>query len=269
MSTETVETTEPEDRNRAVVTTMEPEEGADDGAQADNDAPASEDPPADAAPADGVQDPPAAKPRQPWHVKRLGQVVAERDEVRAALDAANAKIAAFESGEGGGKLYTEDEVRSRIDTEASQKARLRELDTRLDTMFDAGAKAHKDFGDRVDSYVKAFGVETLRGRQDFFEAVSDLPNGADVIHALGGDLDQMADLLEMPPHKMGMALATLSADLAKPKGAVVSKVPAPIVPLEKTTVSEMDIADPRLPMDEFVRRRKEARAERATQGRRR
>lgn len=265
MSTET-DDTETEEADRAIVTSQEVEDD-DIGDGAGDEEAEIEAEPAPIGAAEAEADEPPAKTRQPWHVKRLGKVVAERDDLKSKLEAAEAKLAA-QGGEDGAKLFTEDEVRQRIETEASQKSRIRELDTRLDTMFETGAKAHKDFVDRVQGYVKAFGVETLQARQDFFEAVSELPNGADVIHALGGDLDQMGDILEMPPYKMGMALAQLSSELAKPKGAVVSKVPAPIVPLERTTVSELDIADPRLPMDEYVRRRQEARAVRKQSGRR-
>lgn len=229
-----------------------------------------------AEPEDGAEDAPAAdraqaseKPeRQPWHVKRLGKVVQERDALKAELEAARAKLADAEIN-GGASLYTEDEVRQRIATEAARQAHATTLNSKLDDIFAAGLKANgAAFQERVNGYVQAFGPEALATRQDFFEAVADLPNGSDVIFALGGDLDHMAELLEMPAHKMGVELGKLSAQLGSPKARALSRAPAPIRPLETTNVAELDLADPKLPMDEYVRRRQEARAERRNGSRR-
>lgn len=213
---------------------------------------------ADAVDDDAAKPEPVAKDRQPWHVKRIGNLTRKNEEAAAALKAANDKIAAMEAAANGGegpKLYTEDEVRSRINSESTLKAKAERTNERLENLFETGTKAYKDFGTRVEGYVKAFGSEALAQRPDFFEAVSELPNGADVIHNLSGDLDHMAEFLEMPAYKMGMALKELSMTLAKPKSASVSKAPAPIVPLETKNNSELALDDPKLPMAEYVRRR--------------
>ncbi len=212
----------------------------------------------------------APKTRQPWQAKRIGKLKDRAETAEQKLADAEAKIAALEaqSSEGGKKLYTEAEIRGRIESEATQKANARAIDQKLDTIFEQGTKAHKDFAQRVDGYVQAFGKEALQQRPDFFEAVAELPNGADVIHALGGDLDHMAEILEMPGYKMGMALADLSTKLAKPTGVQVSKVPAPIRPLEVVNKAELPLTDPRVPMDDWVqRRRAERQAHRAAKGR--
>lgn len=216
---------------------------------------------------------PVAKDRQPWHVKRIGNLTKEKDRLAAEIKARDEKIAALEAAASGSaegpKLYTEDEVRSRINSESTLKAKAERTNERLESLFETGTKTYKDFGARVEGYVKAFGSEALAQRPDFFEAVSELPNGADVIHNLSGDLDHMAEVLEMAPVKMGMELARLSEKLGKPKSGQVSKTPPPIKPLETVNNSELALDDPKLPMDEYVRRREAAREARAASGRRR
>lgn len=218
--------------------------------------------PDDAAPE--LRDDSSKPAKEPWYTKRIGKLTKENSEREAKLRAAEEKIAAMEAagGENAPKLYTEAEVEARIERRASEKSEAAQINTKLDDMFDKGVATHKDFEKRVQAYGQAFGPD-LAKRVDFFTAVSDLDNGADVLHALGGDLDRMADILDMPPARMGIALAQMSAKMAAPKPKPLSKAPVPIKPLEANTKRAASIDDPNISQEEYTRLRREQRAARA------
>lgn len=213
-------------------------------------------------------DPKPAK--EPWYTKRIGKLTKEASNAKEELQAARDKIAAMEAASAGGedapRLYTQAEVDAQIEKRASEKSEISQINGKLDTMFETGLKSHKDFEKRVQAYGQAFGQE-LATRVDFFTAVSDLDNGSDVLYALGGDLDRMADILEMSGPRMGIALANLSAKLAAPKPKPLSKAPSPIKPLESTTKAAKSIWDKDISDDEYVRLRREQRAAKQANGR--
>lgn len=209
-----------------------------------------------AAPAAATAAEPAEPPkstRRPWYEKRIDSLTAGQrtaEEAAATLrreaDEAKGKLAAYEAlygkqdGSGpaapaaapappaDGRTYTQAEVQA----EAARIAGLQTLNSKLDSMFDAGVTKHgDDFKQRVTQVQAAFGEE-LKTRVDLFSALSDLPNAADVYHELTGDLDHFAEVLAMSPVQLGMELARISTKAgAKPRGPQVSKVPPPIEPL--------------------------------------
>lgn len=221
---------------------------------------------------DGDEPPAPPKTRTPWTVKRIDQLTAtskaaaERAE-RAEAEAANyrSQVAAYEAlygkpeGAAGAppaaapaaadpaaRTYTQAEVQE----EARRIASLQTLNTKCETLFNDGAKKHGDaWKAQVDAAGQAFGAD-LRQRGDFFQALTDLPNGADVYHQLTGDLDHFAEVLAMGPVQLGMELAGLSAKAnAKPKGPAVSRAPAPIEPIDgsggngDTPLEKLSMAD--------------------------
>lgn len=197
-------------------------------------------------------------PRKDWRQARFDKLTAERKAAEERAKAAEERAAALEAlysnqdapeGSAPAKLYTEAEVMAR----AKEVARLTDLNTRADRLFDDGSAKFKDWTTRVAQVNEAFG-DQLSQRADIFDAITKLPNAPDVYHALGGDLDHMAHVLELSPVELGMELASLSAKLAKPKPPIVSKAPAPIKPLEKNQVDELPLDDPRVSMEEFNRR---------------
>lgn len=244
--------------------------------------------PPDAAAAEGAEgaesgeQEPQRPTRVPWQVKRIGELTAEKKGLadaaaaeKARADAAEARAASYEALYGkpdgtpapapaaapdGERRYTEVEVAA----EAARRANLAALDQRCETLFNDGKKAHgAAWQARIDQAGLAFG-DQLRQRGDFFEALTSLPNAADVYHALTGDLDHLGEVLAMNPVQLGMELAKMStAAAAKPKGSAVSRTPAPISPIEggDAGADETDLA--KMPMDQFAKTREAQRLERA------
>jgi hypothetical protein len=120
----------------------------------------------------------------------------------------------------------------------------------------------KTFNARVEQVGQAFASE-LSQRADFWTAITSLPNGADVYHELGGDLDHFAAVLEMQPVQLGMELARLSDKMAaRPRGPVISKVPPPIDPLNGGGAQEE--TDPaKMPMSDYAKDYERRRMQRA------
>lgn len=234
---------------------------------------------ADDADASGEPAPePEKKPaRVPWQVKRIDKLTAEAREAQEAREAAERRAqeaerraqayealygkdggaapAAGDAPAPAGRTYTEKDVQA----EAVRIANVRQLNERIDRVFDDGLKSKgADWNTRVSTAAAAFGAD-LQQRPDFFEALTALPNPDEVYYALAGDLDHFAEVLAMGPAQMGIALATM-ATKGGPKSPSVSRVPAPIAPLDASAPEEvpLDKAD----MSDYVKIREKQQAER-------
>lgn len=235
--------------------------------------PAGDPPPAaeEEPPAEGEEEPPAAEgeeeeppaaeaeeeaegeapaPRKDWRDRQIikaRKAEKEANERATALAAENAELRAAQGAEGEGAVLTDAE-RKRIRDEAAieirTEQRFKTINERCDAMFDAGAKAFpKTWETSVVAAGEVFGEE-MRARPDFLEAVTDLDNAAAVYHDLASDPDKMEEVLNLAPHKMGMELAKISARLAQaPRPKPISRVPAPITPLDGPTLQERSMED--------------------------
>lgn len=214
------------------------------------------DPPAEAA-AEGDPEPePEPKPkRKDWRESRIAELARKNGDLQRKLDAALVVTAKPEGDGEGPKTYTEEEVDRRATERAATIAEQAALTKACNDLFARGVETHADkFIAARDGLAAAFG-DTLAARPDFLEALTELPNGHEVFFSLANDLDHAAEILALPSAKMGLRLAQLSTDAAKPKVRQVSGAPDPITPIRGSVRAEMDIDDPDLPMAEFVRRR--------------
>lgn len=212
--------------------------------------------------------------RQPWERKRIDKLTADakaaqeaREAAEARAQAAEARAATYEALYGrqeassapaagappppaGDRVYTQAE----FDAETSRRANITRLNERIEGVFDAGLKAKgAEWNTRINEAARAFGSD-LQQRPDIFEALTALPNAADVYFELAGDLDHMAEVLTLPPVQLGMELARLSAKAGtSPKGPSVSRAPAPIAPLDGAAPEAEDLT--KVPMEEYARTR--------------
>lgn len=118
-------------------------------------------------------------------------------------------------------------------------------------VYNAGKAKYADFDDALGAYQLLGGAPT-----DYIDAVQSLPNGEEVYYALGKNPDEAARVMKLPPVKMALELAKISAKISAPKP--VSKVPAPISPVDGTSRGEPD--PDKMSMAEWVKwREKNAR----------
>lgn len=241
------------------------EAGGDDGAAGGE---GGGDPPAAEA---GGETPPAKPARVPWHTKRIGQLTGEtrqaQEEAAAArreAEEARRQVAAYQALYGtdgvpaaapaaapaaspapaaaapaSGRTYTAEEFQAAV----ADQARLQTLNQTLEGWYAQGVEKG---GDKFKADIAAAGqaFPQLGQRRDLWEALAALPNGGDVYATLAGDLDHLAEVLEMPPVQLGMELAKQSAALAKPasRGAAppISRAPKPPATVEGQGGSQFD-----------------------------
>lgn len=216
---------------------------------------------------EGEGDPEPEKPKKDWRDRQIIKArQAERDaraEAAAATQRAKELEAQIAGGAEGATVLTpaeRDKIRAEAIQEVQQQSRFQRINDNSEAMFEAGTKAFpKTWESRVKDAAEIFSDE-MRAKPEFLETITDLDNSAAVYHELAGDPDKMEAVLNMPPHKMGVELARISAKLSSaPAPRPVSRAPAPIRPLDGPSVQERsleDLANDQSPaaMKEFDRR---------------
>lgn len=226
------------------------------------------------AAADGETEAASEAPKKDWRDRQIAKLrdqqrqrEEELAEAKRRAEAAEALLALPPEERNASLTEAQREaIRKEEAEKLEQKAYYTRINQNLETMYDAGKAAFASTWEtRVKQAAEVFSDE-LRSRPDFLEAVTELPNAAAVYHELAGDPDKMEAVLKLPPHKMGIELANLSAKVAKPASKPVSKVPAPIKPLDvrgaERTLEEL-LNDPNASMAEIDRRMNAEEAKRA------
>lgn len=234
----------------------------------------------DEAHADDERDDTGDKPK-PWVQKRFDAMTKARREAERRAEDAERRLAEFEARsqqargeEPPGELpdalkslspaqlqqALEAEADRRATAKASQIATEREFAAACNRVFEEGTKAFGDgFVRARDTLVQNFG-EVIQARPDFLQAVTELPNGHEVFHALGRNLDEADRILSLPPVKMAMELSRMSEKVGKKPAPVVSKAPAPVTRVEGMARAEKDLS--KVSMEEYARIREKQIAER-------
>jgi hypothetical protein len=91
-------------------------------------------------------------------------------------------------------------------------------------VYAKGKEAHSDFDEVLKQYTHLGGLSA-----QFIQSALETDRPAEVLYALGKDLDEAARISSLSPLKQAVAMERLAAKLAAPKK--VSKAPAPISPL--------------------------------------
>jgi hypothetical protein len=194
-----------------------------------------------------------------WRERRFMKEKTRREEAeKRAVEAENRAKALeelFSKPDGEREaLMTPEAARAVALEQVRREQYVQKLNTDADALFEAGKSAFpKTWEARINDAANALRDEIV-ARPDFIEAVLALENAPQVYHDLAGDLDRMENVLSLPPHKMGIELAKISAKLSATKPAPVSRAPAPIRPLEKPSKSDLPLDDPNISQEEFNRR---------------
>lgn len=145
------------------------------------------------------------------------------------------------------------EGKAELERVASEKAAKDALVKAGDDLYDEGvAKFGKDEHD------KALGTFRLFGglRQDLLKAVVKLPNGAEVMHHLGSNPEELERIYGMDSVDLAVEVATLSGKITKPAAKTVSDAKKPIDPHRPGGAPQpVDLNDKNLPMDQWVKER--------------
>ena len=217
--------------------------------------------PAPQTAAEGEQQPPETpeqqaeppKPqRDPWWNRRIDELTRARREAERERDAYRAMIESQGQQSDPTKPAAPAQPTVDVETRAREIAAQERLNEAANRIYSEGKMAHPEDFDQAVMQVAQ--VADLSRRPDFFEAVTALPNAADVYYAMGKNPDEAAHILSLPTARMAIELARLSAEVGRPKPQ--SRAPAPIAPVGKTAAPSATLSED-LPMAEWIKRREE------------
>lgn len=200
-------------------------------------------------------------------MQRVGALTRQKDELAAKLAAIEAAPRPPEGGTpspapAAGNLEAE------LNRRAEEIANAKAFNQTAWDITNAGSAKHRDFQQAVVALNSTFGQMSREFVEAALEAGGSKEAAADIIHALGTNIDKANGIMMLPLARQAVALAKFAEELkGKPKAPVVSNAPAPIVPAvgRGSSAPTHRIDDPNLPIEEFHKLRAEARAK---QGRR-
>jgi hypothetical protein len=174
--------------------------------------------------------------RAPWFQKRIDELTREKWEARREADAAKALAETLRQRQPDDQPKQEIPDLDRLVTERATQLRDAEaFNEACNATYQKGLKDIPNFAQAVEGYQLLGG---LADKRDFLEAINALPNGPQLYHHLGVNLDEGQRVLSLPPVKMTLELNKLSQKLAAPKP--VSKAPDPITPIGGSSVNDGD-----------------------------
>jgi len=138
-----------------------------------------------------------------------------------------------------------------INLRAQQLAQAQVVNTRANEVYTEGVKAfgRAEFDESVKTMNEAFGPQVI---PIVIDTLIDIPNAPQLIQYLADNPDIADDLANLPPHKLGAALARESNKIATPKPKPVSKAPPPIRPIAVQPSNEGDENLENLPMEKLA-----------------
>lgn len=206
------------------------------------------------------------KPKPTFYEKRFGELTRQKREAERRAEEAEARLAALERGETA-TSQDEGETQPRprqqqqpqpetdVERAAERLIEHREYSKRVTNVIAAG---EAEF-DKAEFTAKCNLIADIGGEavQDFMKIVTDsdvVTDGHKVIAALADDPDEAERVLSLNPVKMALALTKLSEKLSKPPAPKpVSRVPAPVDPVNGAARTTTRLDDPNIPMDDFAK----------------
>jgi hypothetical protein len=206
------------------------------------------------------------KPKPTFYEKRFGELTRKAREAERRAEDLQARLDAIERGETADpqpegetqpkprQQPTQQQPETDVERAAERLVEHREYSKRVTSMIAAGEAAF----DKNDFTQKCNLIADIGGEAvpEFMRIVTDsdvVTDGHKVIAALADDPDEAERILSLNPVKMALALTKLSEKLAKPVPKQVSKVPAPVEPVNGAARATTRLDDPNIPMDDFAK----------------
>jgi hypothetical protein len=194
--------------------------------------------------------------------RRIDREVAKRKVLETEVAELKAKLAANPDK---ANTLTEEEVESRAEKKATEKALMKEFNQASDRLFNAAVKLDKDFQKKINTLADDIGA--IPGH--LVGILDDLDNGGDVLVHFTNNPDDAEEIYQLSPARAAVKLAKLSAKIEaekKPAPKAISKVPEPAETIKGGSKSPDTLPkEPTKNMAEFVRiRAKQAEERRRT-----
>ena len=233
-------------------------------------------PPAAAAPSPAPEapapappsDPPPKAPSPDWKEARIARLTGQLREAQERLRVAETKPPAPSALP---PVVPAAEVDARAEALAKELEAQRDFNRRCDETAQAGRKSfgEAEFNSRVQDLVKIFDRNDPAQATAYnllLDAAMSTGKGHEIVHKLGGDLNEASRLLSLPPIRMAMEIAKMASP---PPAAPISQAPKPITPIGNAGLSNTPISpdDPErggtLTTEDWMRRREAQVRERA------
>lgn len=195
---------------------------------------------------------PAAKPVEDWKDARIRQLTAKLADERKK----RAELPAEESKPGESA-----EIERQVELRAQAKARIDAFNKACTDAAAEGKAKFPDFDQRVGELVRLIDPQdpaSAAAYNEFLVAALETGKAPEIIHALGGDLNEAARILSLPPIKRAVELTRLAEkepsaapDLPKPIKAIGSNKGAAATQIDPADASRAD----NLSTAEWIRRR--------------
>lgn len=201
---------------------------------------------------------PEPKPKRDFQKERIDTLTRQREDARRDLEVARRETEAARAlaagREDAPQALAEAEIERRLTErlatrDAAMQQRLFQEET--GRVLREGRERFPDFEDARASFIDLFGD---RAPQTFYEAITDLPNGAEVFRDLGLNPELAERVMDMSPIKQALELGRLSALKGKPP-TPISRVPAPIDTIRPGALSSRTVYDDGLDTKEWVAKR--------------
>lgn len=200
---------------------------------------------------------PPTEVKKPWYERRIDKLTAEKHDADRALKAAEAALAALSGKPTSEATSTTTQAEVVPASEVERLANVRAAELASKATFDA--KCNSIYNNGVAKFKDDFKTATTALNQNigmtpaFIEAADATGMPADIINALGKDLDEAARIMALPPIQMAVELTKLTSRLTAPTR--VSRAPEPIQPITSRAPANPDELRDDLPIEEWMRRR--------------
>jgi len=225
------------------------------------------------APAEDGEKPAVSEPDQNGRdQKRIDQLTRERYEARRERDEARAQLEQWQRQQRQQQAPSADQQAEDRAYNRMQQERLQaDFDRDCNTLWQRGVD---EYGDDMQQAKRGLDAVGWGNRPDALAALTALPDGHRIYRELGGDLDNAARILSLPPMRMAVELARMSRsdELSDADGGVRrtldrganreptedrrSRAPEPLRPVGgNSRRAELPLDHPNMTIAEHIRRR--------------
>lgn len=206
---------------------------------------------------------PEKKEDQPWYIKEIGKLRAEKRAAHEQSEALLSELAKVKQAAPKNEpkpdakpesTLTEAEIDRRVTLKAQEIADKKAFDDKCNQAYEAGKQEFADFDDSLRTFAALGGM-----KPDVLDIATELKDGHRVLYELGRNPDETLRILALPEKKMAIELARMEANLNK--GKPVSKAPPPIRTVDGKGKADVSIYDDGISMEDYIRLRDKQMAE--------
>lgn len=185
--------------------------------------------------------------------RRIGTKTNTEKTLKDQLADAQAKLKAIEEAQAdGGKVLTEEDVKTEAQKIAQQQRAQEKLDNAFDKLEKSAKEIDKNFPEKITELGQDYGLIPI----SMIEILDDLERGGAVLNYLCDNPEEYEEIRKLTPGKMATKLNAIN-EKVKPKKAVkeISKVPAPNQPVKPQATPNDTVVTGKESMEDFVRKR--------------